>query len=340
MGVEPHRPLAPLDMLSFAHKTETAMNHSQALIVLVHPGSLCGSLETAHDWHPRWRKYAHFKREFLCTEFRFFAGRRFAIMGGELDDEIPDYPSVFSAVEAADEKYPADATTSQLQKVARAVWRKHHRKPVKIVVTGAWADPKDGCARVVYLVLKHLARRTSTRVRLSCHVARFDVTTAEIKRGPFNPLGNRLRKGMWHVTQDKAALRHNERRLREFTDRQSTWKQLGERLKRIGGTAVCAQFEEDMQPILDEGRTWTPRQKDIRMANGRQSRCHDNALLLAAANRHLQVWTGYALSNDGIWRSHSWCVDRRSWTIVETTNKRVAYHGACLPREVARDRLS
>lgn len=316
------------------------MRNSQPLIILVHPGSLCGSLETAHDWHRRWREYVRAKREMLCAEFQFFVGRRVAILGGELDDEIPDYPSVFSAIEAADEKYPAEATTTQLQRAARVIWRKHHGKTREIIVTGAWADRKDGCARAVYLALTHLARRTSTRVRLSRHAARFDVTTTEIKRAPFNPLGNHLRKGLWHVSQDKDALRHNERRLREFTDRQSSWQQLADRLKRIGGTTVCAQFEEDMQLILDQGRTWTPRQKDILTAKGRRLRCHDNALMLAAANRHLQVWTGYALSTDGIWRSHSWCVDPRSWTIVETTNKRVAYHGARLPREVARDRLS
>jgi hypothetical protein len=274
----------------------------------------------------------------LCAEFQFFAGRRVAILGGELDDEIPDYQPVFSAVEATDEEYLADATTSQLQKAARAIWRKHHGKTREIVVTGAWADRKDGCARAIYVALKHQARRTSTRVRLSCHAARFDVATTEIKRGPFNQLGNSLRKGMWHVSQDKDALRHNERRLRELTVRQPNWQQLGDRLKRIGGTTVCAQFEEDMQLILDEGRTWTPRQKDILTAKGRRSRCHDNALMLAAPNPHLQVWTGYALSNDGIWRSHSWCVNPGSWTIVETTNKRVAYHGARLSRKILRVR--
>jgi hypothetical protein len=56
-------------------------------------------------------------------------------------------------------------------------------------------------------------------------------------------------------------------------------------------------------------------------------------------NPDLQACTGYALSKDGIWRSHSWCFDRKTYRVVETTKKRVAYHGTVLSRKEILRRL-
>ena len=48
-----------------------------------------------------------------------------------------------------------------------------------------------------------------------------------------------------------------------------------------------------------------------------------------------RVCTGYALSDDGMWRQHSWCIDKRPRTtkIIETTEPRVLYFGYVLNDE-------
>lgn len=66
------------------------------------------------------------------------------------------------------------------------------------------------------------------------------------------------------------------------------------------------------------------------MRKGQPSQCHANSAYLWDANRgHCSIATGYALSEDGLWRCHSWVVQPRSRTmrVWETTVKRVAYFG-------------
>jgi hypothetical protein len=58
------------------------------------------------------------------------------------------------------------------------------------------------------------------------------------------------------------------------------------------------------------------------------SRCHENALTLAV--KHLaEWWTGFALSDDGIWRMHSWGFHEGQ--VIETTEKRTLYYGVRVP---------
>jgi hypothetical protein len=58
------------------------------------------------------------------------------------------------------------------------------------------------------------------------------------------------------------------------------------------------------------------------------SRCHSNAIRLARRYpKRYQREIGFALSKDGLWRSHSWLHDIRQNRIVETTERRSAYFG-------------
>lgn len=102
----------------------------------------------------------------------------------------------------------------------------------------------------------------------------------------------------------------------------------------IGGYETCfPSIEEDMGIILERGRFYPGRSK---MMVGRPSQCHSNTAELWRINREshdVRICTGYALSDDGLWRQHSWLV-HRYWTgkqhrtrIVETTTKRLAYFG-------------
>jgi hypothetical protein len=295
-------------------------------------------LQTAHDWHPKWRRYAEARRRQICTEFAFLDARKVVVLGTDLDDEISKYPAVQNAVSKAERRYTAGPQDNELRKVARRIWKEHSHTAHSIRVTGAWADPKDGCARIVYQELRRLGGK-QVPATLSPVAARYDVRDREIELGPVHPLGNSPDKVRWHVTRDAAALEHNEGLLKEHIRANPAWRELGERLKLIGGTAVCAAFDEDLELILREGMTWVPTQKEIILARGECSRCHQNVLSLWEASPELKACTGYALSKDGIWRSHSWCFEQSSHRVIETTKKRVAYHGAVLRLKEIRCRL-
>ena len=102
----------------------------------------------------------------------------------------------------------------------------------------------------------------------------------------------------------------------------------------IGGReTVFPSFEEDMDAILSRGRYY---KGTSRMMRGRANHCHSNVCNLWEANhadKDVSIATGYALSPDGLWRQHSWLVQRyRTATqnrtrIIETTEKRLCYYG-------------
>jgi hypothetical protein len=66
-----------------------------------------------------------------------------------------------------------------------------------------------------------------------------------------------------------------------------------------------------------------------------KSRCHENVARVWTRKRHgvLGIGTGYALSDDGLWRQHSWGVRREG--VLETTVPRTKYFGLLLQEEEA-----
>lgn len=105
--------------------------------------------------------------------------------------------------------------------------------------------------------------------------------------------------------------------------------QLRDRLLAFGGEEVCMPFQElDVERIQSRGQLWYGQLSQ--MAPGQQSQCHRNSALLWEANKDvLLIATGYALSEDGMWRQHTWCImvnDERTY-VVETTTPRIAYFG-------------
>jgi hypothetical protein len=93
----------------------------------------------------------------------------------------------------------------------------------------------------------------------------------------------------------------------------------------IGGwAAVIPNIEPDLPKILKRGRRFPGRSKTMR---GEPSRCHSNSAACWDENRELcKICTGYALSQDGVWRQHSWIYTNND-VVVETTEKRVQYFG-------------
>lgn len=111
-------------------------------------------------------------------------------------------------------------------------------------------------------------------------------------------------------------------------------KALSEGLIRFGGSAtLIPSIEEDLQHLVHRGQLWGSTSK---MMKGRNSKCHENSCLLWESNQDkLFLATGYALSADGLWRQHSWCVlpKPRSIQIVETTERRELYFGYIMTLE-------
>ncbi len=83
--------------------------------------------------------------------------------------------------------------------------------------------------------------------------------------------------------------------------------------------------------ILEHGQIVNLPVIEYQMEN---SRCHDNCDKLYLHNDIVNVYTGFALSDDGLWRYHTWGYDLDEETnstisefIVETTQERLLYFG-------------
>ena len=114
---------------------------------------------------------------------------------------------------------------------------------------------------------------------------------------------------------------------------------LKQKLLEFGGNHVCLPgYEEDIDNILEYGQFWIG--NNIKMMKGEPCHCHYNASRLWETNKDKsRICTGYALSEDGIWRQHSWVIwmKPKSNQIVETTIPRVAYFGFVMTSDQCRD---
>ena len=119
--------------------------------------------------------------------------------------------------------------------------------------------------------------------------------------------------------------------------------ELHERLLRIGGVETCfPEYEEDIDNILTYGQLWDNITK--RLKRGEASHCHSNSANLWLNNRNAETFkliicTGYALSEDGIWRQHTWLIQAKARTnnLIETTEPRIAYYGFAMTDELAEE---
>lgn len=115
--------------------------------------------------------------------------------------------------------------------------------------------------------------------------------------------------------------------------------ELKARLLDFAGDAVCLPgYEEDLENILEYGQFWLV--YNAERIPGEPCQCHENSALLWRENRDItNICTGYALSEDGMWRQHSWLIHRkpRSNKIVETTRPRVLYYGFALTPEMCEE---
>src|SRR5262245_38861626 len=79
-------------------------------------------------------------------------------------------------------------------------------------------------------------------------------------------------------------------------------------LLHIGGVAVAAVKEPDLEQLLRRGYLQTG--EGAGLVQGQPTRCHENAACLWVQNpKSTVIVTGWALSDDGLWRQHSWTKD-------------------------------
>jgi hypothetical protein len=106
------------------------------------------------------------------------------------------------------------------------------------------------------------------------------------------------------------------------------WRSWCRRLLGSGGDLVVPPMtpDPDLDILLAAAEVYP---SGARLVPGETSACHANVAALWVAGEFASICTGYALSEDELWRSHSWGLDADG-TIVETTFDRVTYVGAVL----------
>lgn len=114
---------------------------------------------------------------------------------------------------------------------------------------------------------------------------------------------------------------------------------LRQKLLDFAGEAVCFPgYEEDLDNILNYGQFWIG--NNIKLMRGEPSQYHANSCNLWEQNKDItRICTGYALSEDGMWRQHSWIIwhKARSNQIIETTVPRILYFGFVMTTEMCEE---
>jgi hypothetical protein len=141
-------------------------------------------------------------------------------------------------------------------------------------------------------------------------------------------------KGEWWGQEnfENALLKHPKLDKRLF--------EIRKRLLSFGGETACipAYPDADTDLILNFGQFWLG--NNVRKMSGEIGKCHRNSCELWEANPEItRICTGFALTEDGMWREHSWVIwlKPRSTQIVETTPvSRIAYYGYVMTEEQCR----
>ena len=138
---------------------------------------------------------------------------------------------------------------------------------------------------------------------------------------------NGIHDNSWHFIEPFTSEQDEKETIERF-------RPLHDLLLSIGGyQTVFPVIEEDMKAIMERGYY---RKGTSKMMKGSPGQCHTNTCELYKENRRdkdVRICTGYALSEDGLWRQHSWLLHtyktntQTRTRVIETTAKRVAYFG-------------
>lgn len=109
---------------------------------------------------------------------------------------------------------------------------------------------------------------------------------------------------------------------------------LRQKLLSISGDEVVPSKEPDLDKMSNRGKVIKPH--NVIYMDGRSNHCHENSAYLYRDNPSVtEIGTGWALSDDGLWRQHSWAM--RGSELVETTVKRTKYYGVLLSDKEAEE---
>lgn len=108
----------------------------------------------------------------------------------------------------------------------------------------------------------------------------------------------------------------------------SKWDELVKKLLSMGGSRVVDQHDP-FAPLIHWYGQLTPTDKvDLKVMQ--PNLCHWNCKKLAKRSKNYAHFYGYGLSEDGLWRAHSWVYDFKHRRILETTEKRLKYFGVII----------
>ncbi len=124
------------------------------------------------------------------------------------------------------------------------------------------------------------------------------------------------------------------RRFRDASKNQPELKRLKLLLLKLGGEFLVSppKPDPDIAVILESGFVTGGR---VVLREMRASSCHQNVSALWKERKSgiIGIATGYALSQDGLWRQHTWGILRDG--VLETTETRLKYFGILLQGEQA-----
>ena len=143
----------------------------------------------------------------------------------------------------------------------------------------------------------------------------------------FNNYTNRGQNNFWHTEYNG-----------ELNQHQKQLKKLAEKILSFAGhQVIMPSIEDDLDKIQQRGLFCDGKHSIIK--KGLPSQCHRNSCdLYEYENRKdFFIMTGYALSDDGYWYQHSWCIDYKNNHIIETTEPRLAYFGFVMTHDECDD---
>lgn len=109
---------------------------------------------------------------------------------------------------------------------------------------------------------------------------------------------------------------------------------LRDRLLSFGGEEACFVYaNSDVEELMKRGQLWYG-DRVVKM-RGEPERCRESSIRFWYQNRKvdngngIRYASGYALSDDGMWRQHFWCiqVNEKGNKILEVAEKRKLYFG-------------
>lgn len=112
---------------------------------------------------------------------------------------------------------------------------------------------------------------------------------------------------------------------------------LEQQLLTLGGTRMIYRYEPDLKLLLERGETFSG---PVELISGESRQCHANVARIWNEQREIvSIVTGYALSEDGLWRQHSWLIQGKltvgPYRLIETTTSRIMYFGVLLTQTEA-----